>query len=124
MKWFYIAHMRGHYGMGSSESILDADLAPLFRTKNLQDLVDVLRVHVKKFNIDTMDIAYKNKNSNFFSMLYFIMRQQKLQDWQTGLSLVNGTFGKYQLKQHDHIFPHSLLKKENYENREIEKLFS
>jgi hypothetical protein len=78
MKWFYIAHMRGHYGMGSSESILDADLAPLFRTKNLQDLVDVLRVHVKKFNIDTMDIAYKNKNSNFFSMLYFIMRQQKL----------------------------------------------
>ena len=37
MKWFYIAHMRGHYGMGSSESILDADLVSLSRTKNLRD---------------------------------------------------------------------------------------
>jgi hypothetical protein len=119
LKWFYIAHMRGHYGMGSSESILDADLAPLFKGKNLQELVNVLRVHIKKFNVDTVDIAYKNKNSAFFSMLYFIMRQQKLQDWQTGLSLNNNTFGKYQIKQNDHIFPQSLLKKAGYDNREI-----
>jgi hypothetical protein len=122
VKWFYLAHMRGHFGMGSSESILDADLAPLFRTQNLQDLIDVLRAHIKKFDVDTVDIAYKNKNSAFFSMLYFIMRQQKLQDWQTGLSLINNTSGKYQIKQHDHIFPQSLLKKENYENREINEI--
>jgi hypothetical protein len=89
MKWFYIAHMRGHYGMGSSESILDVDLAALYRTKNLRDLLDVLRFHVKKFDIGTSDIAYKTKNSNFFSMLYFVMKQQKLKDWQTGIVLVN-----------------------------------
>ena len=68
------------------------------------------------------NLAYKNKNSPFFSNLYFIMRQQKLLDWQTGLSLVNSTSGKYQLKQHDHIFPSSLLKKEKYDNREINEI--
>jgi hypothetical protein len=50
------------------------------------------------------------------------MRQQKLQDWQTGLSLNNNTSGKYQIKQNDHIFPQSLLKKEGYENREINEI--
>ena len=122
IKWFYLAHMRGHYGMGSSESILDADLAALFKTKNLQDLMDVLKIHVKKFNVDVTDIAHKNKNSSFFSMLYFILRQQNLLDWQTGLSLINSNTAKYQLKQHDHIFPSSLLKKEKYDSREINEI--
>src|SRR3990167_6259848 len=35
LRWFYLAHMRGHYSMGSSESILDADLGVLFKGKNL-----------------------------------------------------------------------------------------
>jgi hypothetical protein len=50
-----------------------------------------------------MDIAYKNKSSNFFSILYFIMRQEKLKDWQTGIALGNDKFSKHQLKQHPYF---------------------
>src|SRR3989338_6740384 len=42
LRWFYLAHMRGHYSMGSSESILEADLGVLFRGKTLDDLIQQL----------------------------------------------------------------------------------
>ncbi|NCO98415.1 DUF262 domain-containing protein, partial [bacterium] len=47
LRWFYLAHMRGHYSMGSSESILEADLGVLFRGKTLDDLIQQLLLHVK-----------------------------------------------------------------------------
>ncbi|MFH1610726.1 MAG: DUF262 domain-containing protein, partial [Patescibacteria group bacterium] len=53
LKWFYYAHMRGHYSMGSSESMLDADLAVLLKKKSgLDGLIDKLHQHVKKFDVD------------------------------------------------------------------------
>ena len=70
LRWFYLAHMRGHYSMGSSESILEADLGVLFRGKSLDDLIQRLLLHVKKFNVDTDDLFGRGIRSPFFSMLY------------------------------------------------------
>jgi len=56
LKWFYLAHMRGHYSMGSSESILDADLGTLFKGKCLDDLIQQLYLHVKNLRL-TMTIS-------------------------------------------------------------------
>ena len=41
------------------KSIIDADLASLFRTKNLWDLIEVLRAHVKKFDVNALEIVCK-----------------------------------------------------------------
>lgn len=122
LRWFYLAHMRGHFGMGSSESILDLDVSTLFRTNHLGELIDELFAHVKKFNVDSSDIANKGIRSPFFSMMYFIARQNDAKDWWSGLSLSDKHLGLSHSIQYHHIFPKSLLQKENYDRKEINEI--
>ena len=122
LRWFYLAHMRGHYSMGSSESILDLDLSTLFKTKKIDELINQLQLHVKKFNVDSEDITNKGIRSPFFSMLYFVLKQNGAKDWWTGISLSDKHIGKSHLLQYHHIFPKSLLKKVPYEKKEINEM--
>lgn len=122
LKWFYYAHMRGHYSLGSSESILDADLGTLFKKQSLDDLITQLYLHVKKFNVDENDIMGKGIRSPFFSMLYFVLRQNGAKDWITGLKLSEQHIGRAHKIQYHHIFPKSLLKEAKFEKKEINEI--
>jgi hypothetical protein len=122
LRWFYLAHMRSHFSMGSSESILDLDLSTLFKTNSVDELINQLQLHVKKFNVDSDDISNKGIRSPFFSMMYFIARQNGAKDWFTGLSLSEKHLGKSHSIQYHHIFPKSLLKKANFDKREINEI--
>ncbi|MCG2697595.1 DUF262 domain-containing protein [Candidatus Parcubacteria bacterium] len=121
LRWFYLAHMRGHYSMGSSESILEADLGVLFRGKSLDDLIQQLLLHVKKFNVDTDDLFGRGIRSPFFSMLYFILKQNGAKDWWSGLKLSERHTGNAHAIQFHHIFPKSLLK-DQYDKKEINEI--
>jgi len=120
LRWFYLAHMRGHYSMGSSESILDADLGVLFKGKNLDDLVQQLFLHVKKFIVDYDDLNNRGIRSPFFSMLYFVLKQNGVKDWWSGLKLSERHTGNAHTIQYHHIFPKSLLKQ--YEKKEVNEI--
>mgnify|MGYP001580265453 CR=1 FL=1 len=120
LRWFYLAHMRGHYSMGSSESILDADLSILFKTKNLDELTQQLFLHVKKFVVDYDDLNNRGIRSPFFSMLYFVFKKNGVKDWWSGLPLSSDHTGKSHTIQYHHIFPKSLLK--NYEKKEVNEI--
>lgn len=113
--------MRGHYSMGSSESILDLDLSTLFKTNKIEDLTNQLQLHVKKFNIDSDDIMNKGIRSPFFSMMYFVLKQNGAKDWWTGLALSDKHLGKSHSLQYHHIFPKSLLKKD-FDKKEINEM--
>jgi len=121
LKWFYNAHMRGHYSMGSSESILDADLSILFKKKSIDELINQLYLHVKKIELDDSDIAGKGIRSPFFSMMYFVMRQNGAKDWITGLKLSEQHMGTAHSIQYHHIFPKSLLR-DNFDRKEINEI--
>jgi hypothetical protein len=121
-KWFFLAHMRGHYSMGSSESILEADLSILFKKKSLEDLISQLQQHVKKFTVDSGDLSGKGIRSPFFSMLYFVLEKAGAKDWFSGLKLSDRHAGKAHKLQYHHIFPKSLLKDARYERREINEI--
>ncbi len=121
LRWFYLAHMRGHYSMGSSESILDLDLSTLFKTNKIEDLINQLQLHVKKFNIDSDDIMNKGIRSPFFSMMYFVLKQNGAKDWWTGLAVSDKHLGKSHSLQYHHIFPKSLLKKD-FDKKEINEI--
>lgn len=121
LKWFYLAHMRGHYSMGSSESILDADLSILFKEKGLDELINQLHLHIKKFVVDSEDLANKGIRSPFFSMLYFVLRQSEAKDWWTGLKLSDNHIGRAHTIQYHHIFPKSLIKG-TYEQKEVNEI--
>jgi hypothetical protein len=120
LRWFYLAHMRGHYSMGSSESILDADLGILFRTKNLDELIQQLFLHVKKFVVDSDDLYNRGIRSPLFSMLYFVLKQNGVKDWWSGLKLSERHTGSAHTIQYHHIFPKSLLGK--YEKKEVNEI--
>ena len=120
LRWFYFAHMRGHYSMGSSETILDADLSILFKEKGLDGLIWQLELHVKKLDVDHNDIVSRGVRSPFFSMLYFILRQQGIKDWWSGLKLSDQHIGNAHSIQYHHIFPKSLLT--SYEKKEVNEM--
>jgi len=121
LRWFYLAHMRGHYSIGSSESILDADLGILFKSKSIDALIDQLFLHVKKFKVDSDDLLGKGIRSPFFSMLYFVLKQKGAEDWWSGLKLSERHTGNIHKIQFHHIFPKSLLK-DKYEKKEINEI--
>jgi len=121
LRWFYIAHMRGHYSMGSSESILDADLGILFKGKNLDNLIQQLHLHVKKFVVDYDDLYNRGIRSPFFSMLYFVLKQNGAKDWWSGLKFSERHTGNAHTIQFHHIFPKSLLK-DQYDKKEINEI--
>lgn len=121
LRWFYYAHMRGHYSIGSSESILDADLSILFKTNNLDELTKQLFLHVKKFEVDESDLNHRGTRSPFFSMLYLVLRHNGAKDWWSGLRLSEKLTGAAHTIQWHHIFPKSLLK-DRYERNEINEI--
>jgi hypothetical protein len=120
LRWLYTGHMRGHYSMGSSESILDADLSILFRNKGLKELNNQLRLHVKKFEVDYDDLVNRGIRSPFFSMLYFVFKQKGVKDWWSGLKLSDKHTGNAHTIQYHHIYPKSLLKQ--YEKKEVNEI--
>jgi len=120
LKWMFIAHMRGHYSMGSSESILDADLGILFKSKGLDELINQLHLHVKKFDVGYEDLVNRSIRSPFFSMLYFVFKHNGVKDWWSGLKLSDKHTGNAHTIQYHHIFPKSLLKE--YDKKEINEI--
>lgn len=122
LRWLYLAHMRGHYGMGSSESILDADLSTLFKTKSVDDLINQLHLHVKKFVVDADDLVNRSIRSPLFSMLYFVLKHNGAKDWLSGLQLSDKHTGRAHTIQYHHIFPKSLLHEAKYDKKEINEI--
>ncbi len=122
LKWFFYAHMRGHYSLGSSETILDQDLAILFKSGKLSDLLQQLQLRVKKFGVDVDDIRYRGIRSPMFSMLYFVMHKVGAKDWFTGLPLSEEHIGHSHAIQYHHIFPKSLLQDASYEKKEVNEI--
>jgi hypothetical protein len=120
LKWLYYAHMRGHYSMGSSETILDADLGTLFNERGLDSLINQLHLHVKKFEVDYDDLLMRSTRSPFFSMLYFVFKNKGVKDWWSGLKLSDKHTGNAHTIQYHHIFPKSLLKE--YEKKEVNEI--
>jgi hypothetical protein len=122
LKWFFIAHMRGHYSLGSSETIMDSDLSVLFGNNGPSGLLTQLQNHVKKFTVDASDIAGRGIRSPMFSMLYFVLKHNNAKDWFSGMKLADKNVGRSQSIQYHHIFPKSLLQEAKYEKKEINEI--
>jgi hypothetical protein len=106
--------------MGSSESILDADLGILFRDKGLDELINQLHLHVKKFDVSYDDLVNRSIRSPFFSMLYFVLKYNGVKDWWSGLRLSDKHTGTAHTIQYHHIYPKSLLKE--YDKKEVNEI--
>jgi hypothetical protein len=120
-RWLYVAHMRGHYS-GSSETILDADLASLHRTRNLAELTRQLQLHVKQLEVGYDDLVDRGVRNPLFTMLYFVLRQNGAKDWVSGLRLSERHIGRAHKVEYHHIFPKSQLQKAGYDRKKINEI--
>src|SRR5260221_8407159 len=121
LRWFFYANLRAHYSTGSSESILDAGLNVL-KKSNFDSLLDQLKNHVRKFDLESSELIGKNVNSSFFYMYYLALKKNGVQDWRTSLKLSQKTIGKSYKIEYDHIFPRAILYQEGFEPKEVNEI--
>src|SRR5689334_4890994 len=121
LRWLYIANARGHYS-GSSETMLDADLAVLFGGAQFGKLMDLLKQRFGRFQIEPGDLRGRGQRSALFSLAYLALKHAGAKDWKTGLGLSLTHQGNLHYIEFHHIFPKSLLQKASFEKSEINEI--
>jgi hypothetical protein len=119
--WLYVANARGRYSRGSSETILDEDLAVLKKDGGPEELVATLRKQIGRLDFEPGDFAGRGAGNALFALVFLALKAKGATDWRTGLGLSLTHQGRYHYIQYHHIFPKALLKTK-YEKQEINEI--
>lgn len=120
--WLHVANVRGRYGRGSSESLLNEDLTILFKDGKPEDLLEPMRRQFGRLHVEAGDFVGRGDRSPLFSLAYLATKAGGAKDWFSGLELSLAHQGQAHFIQYHHIFPKSLLKKAGYEKAEINEI--
>ena len=122
LHWLLVANARGRYSRGSTESLLNEDLAILFRTGDVAALIEPVKRQFGRLHVEPGDLAGRGVNSPLFSLAYLALKAGGAKDWYSGLGLSLTHQGKLHFIQWHHIIPKSLLKAQGYETGEINEI--
>lgn len=114
-QWVLVAGARGHYGRGSTETILDQDLATIRRGQSAEDLLRFVERQVGRLYVEADDLARRSTNNPLFSMAYLALKEMGARDWLSNLGLSLSHQGKIHFIEYHHIFPKSVLTRYGYE---------
>lgn len=121
MHWLLVANARGRYSRGSTETLLNEDLAIVFRSGDIAALLEPVKRQFGRLHIEPGDLAARGANSPLFSLAYLALKDAGAKDWHSGLGLSLTHQGKLHFIQWHHIIPKSLLKGK-YETGEINEI--
>jgi hypothetical protein len=122
LHWLLVANARGRYSRGSTETLLNEDLAILFRTGDVAALIEPVKRQFGRLHVEPGDLAGRGVNSPLFSLAYLALKAGGAKDWYSGLGLSLTHQGKLHFIQWHHIIPKSLLKAQGYETGEINEI--
>lgn len=122
LHWLLVANARGRYSRGSTESLLNEDLAIIFRTGDISALMEPVKRQFGRLNIEPNDLAGRGVNSPLFSLAYLALKASGAKDWYSGLGLSLTHQGKLHFIQWHHIIPKSLVKEQGFETGEINEI--
>lgn len=122
LHWLLVANARGRFGRGSTETLLNEDLANVFRGGDIGALMDPLKRQFGRLHIEASDLANRGANSPFFSLAYLALKAGGAKDWFSGLGLSLAHQGRLHFIQWHHIHPKSLLKNAGYDTGEINEI--
>lgn len=122
LHWLLVANARGRYSRGSTETLLNEDLAILFRGAGIDGLMEPVRRQFGRLHIEPGDLASRGVNSPLFSLAYLALKDGGARDWYSGLGLSLTHQGKLHFIQWHHVIPKSLLKAKGYETGEINEI--
>jgi hypothetical protein len=120
-QWALIANAKGRYSRGSSETLLDQDLATLRQGGGAEGLIDRLRLQVGRLDIAPEELEGRNQRSALFKTMFLAFRESGARDWHSNLAIALGHGGAQHRLQFHHIFPKAALKKK-YAAREADDI--
>src|SRR5206468_3305070 len=119
--WVLVANAKGRYSRGSSETILDQDLAMLRDGGGAQELVDRLRQQVGRLDIAPEELEGRNQRSALFKTMFLAFRTAGAKDWRSQVAIALDHSGAQNKLQFHHIFPKAVLKG-GYASREADDI--
>lgn len=119
--WVLVANAKGRYSRGSSETLLDQDLATLRQGDGADALLDRLRLQVGRLDIAPEELEGRNQRSALFKTMFLAFRAAGAKDWQSNLAIALGHRGAQHRLQFHHIFPKAVLKG-SYTTREADDI--
>jgi len=108
--WALVANAKGRYSRGSSETLLDQDLATLRQDGGAVDLIDRLRLQVGRLDVAPEELEGRNQRSALFKTMFLAFRAAGARDWRSNLSIALDHKGSSHRLQFHHIFPKAVLK--------------
>lgn len=122
-RWLLIASICGHYSKGSSETIMDQDLAAIDRGASIEEMTNAFQKQGWTGQIEESDIRGKFHGSAYFGLMYLAMHEAGAKDWYQESSISLGNVGTLLKVQFHHIFPQAQLKAAKvYEPHEINEI--
>jgi hypothetical protein len=109
-QWVLVANAKGRYSRGSSETLLDQDLATLRQGGGADELLDRLRLQVGRLDIAPEELEGRNQRSALFKTMFLAFRAAGAKDWQSNLAIALGHRGAQHRLQFHHIFPKAVLR--------------
>jgi len=108
--WVLVANAKGRYSRGSSETLLDQDLATLRQGGGAEALLERLRLQVGRLDIAPEELEGRNQRSALFKTMFLAFRAAGAKDWHSNLSIALGHRGSQHRLQFHHVFPKAVLK--------------
>jgi hypothetical protein len=119
--WVLVANAKGRYSRGSSETILDQDLAMVRDGGGAQELIDRLRQQVGRLDIAQEELEGRNQRSALFKTMFLAFRSGGAKDWRSQVAIALDHSGAQHKLQFHHIFPKAVLKG-GYTGREADDI--
>jgi hypothetical protein len=108
--WALAANAKGRYSRGSSETLLDQDLATLRDGGGVNELIERLRLQVGLLEVQPDELEGRNQRSAFFKTMFMAFRAAGAKDWRSKLAIALDHSGVQHRLQFHHIFPKAVLK--------------
>lgn len=108
--WVLVANAKGRYSRGSSETILDQDIATVRDGGGAKELIDRLRQQVGRLDIVPEELEARNQRSALFKTMFLAFRAAGAKDWRSQVSIALDHSGSQHKLQFHHIFPKAILK--------------
>ena len=108
-KWLLIANAKGRYSRGSSEGLLNQDLAILRDGGNFVELFEKIKQQVGNILFEENELVARTSRSGIFKTMFLAFKSDGAKDWWNSLEISPTHTGKPNSIQYHHIFPKKFL---------------
>ena len=121
-RWALVANAKGRYSRGSSETLLDQDLATIREGGGPKEMLERLHSQVGRLDITPEDLEGLTQRSALFKTMFLVFRSEGATDWHSNLKInLDHRGAKHRLQFH-HIFPKAILKRSGHTAREADDI--